>query len=70
MKNLVILCLFSGDTVAANGRAQSDFDTLFNKVGGDTTLAPTGSVRDAYSEFSYGTVTMQSTVLAVGNLAA
>jgi M6 family metalloprotease-like protein len=64
VKNLVILCLFKGHTIAANARQQSDYDTLFNKVGGDTVLAPTGSVRDAYTEMSYNKVTLQSTVLA------
>ncbi|MEP6809073.1 MAG: M6 family metalloprotease domain-containing protein [Chthoniobacterales bacterium] len=64
VKNLVVLCLFSDHTVAANGRVQSDFDTLFNRVGGDPTLAPTGSVKDAYKTMSYGIVDLQSTVVA------
>ena len=64
VKNLVILCLFKDHTVAANARARADYDTLFNKVGGDTTLAPTGSVKDAYKTMSYGIVDLQSTVVA------
>lgn len=64
VKNLVILCLFSDHTVAANGRQQSDYNVLFNQVGGDPVLAPTGSVRDAYKEMSYSIVTIQSTVVA------
>ncbi|HZJ17163.1 MAG TPA: M6 family metalloprotease domain-containing protein [Chthoniobacteraceae bacterium] len=64
VKNLVILCLFSGHSVAANGRPQADYNVLFNQVGGHPVLAPTGSVRDAYNELSYGIVTIQSTVLA------
>jgi M6 family metalloprotease-like protein len=64
VKNLVILCLFSDHTVAAQGRPQSDYNILFNQAGGDATLAPTGSVQDAYKEMSYGIVTLQSTVVA------
>lgn len=50
--------------MAANARLQSDYNTLFNQVGGDPTLAPTGSVKDAYTELSYGLVTLNSTVVA------
>ena len=64
MKNLVVLCMFSDHTQGVDTRSQSDFDVLFNKVGGDPVLAPTGSVRDAYTENSYGIVTLESTVLA------
>lgn len=63
VKNLVILARFSNHT----GRtlpSVSDFNTLFNTVGGHGTLAPTGSVRDVYTEMSYGQMTLQSTVLA------
>ncbi|MEO0016985.1 MAG: hypothetical protein RLZZ522_268, partial [Verrucomicrobiota bacterium] len=63
VKNLVILCQFS-DHDATKIRSQADFDTIFNTVGGHATLAPTGSVRDYFSEASYGTVTLQSTVVA------
>ena len=64
VKNLVILCKFSDHTFGVHTRIQSDYNTLFNQVGGDPVLAPTGSVLDAYTENSYGTVTLQSTVLA------
>jgi M6 family metalloprotease-like protein len=63
VKNLVILCRFA-DHTAAQGRTQAEYDTLFNAVGGHPTLAPTGSVRDFYTENSYGTMTLQSTVIA------
>lgn len=64
VKNLVILCKFSDHTLGVHTRNQSDYDTLFNKVGGDSALAPTGSVKDAYKTNSYGIVDLQSTVLA------
>ena len=63
VKNLVILCKFS-DHDATKIRLQSEFDTIMNTVGGDPTLAPTGSMRDYYTETSYGIVTLQSTVVA------
>ncbi len=63
VKNLVVLCRFSNHT-AAQGRTQAEYDTMFNTVGGSPTLAPTGSVRDYYTEASYGTMTLQSTVVA------
>jgi M6 family metalloprotease-like protein len=64
VKNLVVLCLFSDQTVAANGRAPSAFDSLFNQVNSSGVNAPTGSVRDYYQQASYGTLTLQSTVIA------
>ncbi|UCG33905.1 MAG: M6 family metalloprotease domain-containing protein, partial [Phycisphaerales bacterium] len=64
VKNLVVLCMFSDHSVGTDGRAQADYDTLFNAVGGHPTLAPTGSVRDLYLEDSYGTMTLDSTVAA------
>lgn len=63
VKNLVVLCKFS-DHDNTKIRAQADFDKIFNTVGGDPVLAPTGSVRDYYYETSYGTLTLQSTVVA------
>ena len=63
MKNLVVLCLFSDHTVAANGRAPSAYDSLFNQVNSTGINAPSGSVRDFYAQASYGTLTLQSTVL-------
>ncbi len=64
VKNLVILCKFSDHTFGVHTRAQGDYNVLFNQIGGDPVLAPTGSVLDAYQENSYGIVTLQSTVLA------
>src|SRR5262249_16441208 len=64
VKNLVILALFSDHTVAANGRLPSAYDSLLNQVSSTGPNAPTGSVRDFYFEASYGTMTLNSTVLA------
>lgn len=61
-KNLVVLLRFS-DHVGRTLPSQSDINTLFNTVGGHPTLAPTGSVRDYYTETSYGQMTLESTVL-------
>jgi hypothetical protein len=61
IKNVVILMRFSnhaGRTLPSN----TDFNTLFNGVGGDPLLAPTGSVRDYYLETSYGAMALDSTV--------
>jgi M6 family metalloprotease-like protein len=63
VRNVVILMKFSNHT----GRTlptTSDVDKLFNAVGGDPTLAPTGSVRDLYLANSYGTFQINSTVFA------
>ena len=62
VKNLVVLCRFSNHTLGVHTRAEADYDTIFNTVGGDATLAPTGSVKDYYTENSYGAMTLQSTV--------
>lgn len=64
VKNLVVLCLFSDHTITSNARPSSDYDILFNQVGGHSTLAPTGSVKDLYLENSYGAMTLDSTVTA------
>ncbi len=64
IKNLVVLCLFSDHTVFAKGRLPSAFDSLYNGVNASGVNAPSGSVRDFYSQGSYGTMTLQSTVLA------
>jgi M6 family metalloprotease-like protein len=63
VKNLVVMIRFANHTGRTLPSA-ADVDTLFNAVGGDPTLAPTGSVRDVYFENSYGTMTLQSTVVA------
>ena len=64
VKNLVILCKFSDHTTTSHTRTREDFDTLFNQAGGHPTIAPTGSVRDYFTEVSYGTMDLQSTVIA------
>lgn len=63
IKNLVVLCQFS-DHDSTKTRAREDYDVVFNTIGGDPTLAPTGSVKDYFTETSYGTVTLNSTVVA------
>ncbi|HEY5753239.1 MAG TPA: M6 family metalloprotease domain-containing protein [Chthoniobacterales bacterium] len=64
VKNLVVLCKFSNHTFGVHTRSPADYDVLFNQVGGDPALAPTGSVRDYFTEASYGILTVQSTVVA------
>ena len=64
VKNLVILCKFSNHVFGTHTRDRGDYDILFNQVGGHATLAPTGSVKDYYTEVSYGTMTLNSTVIA------
>ena len=64
VKNLVVLCKFSDHTLGTHTRVPADYEVLMNAVGGDPVLAPTGSVRDCYLENSYGTMTLNSTVLA------
>ncbi|MCX6873928.1 MAG: M6 family metalloprotease domain-containing protein, partial [Verrucomicrobia bacterium] len=64
VKNLVVLCKFADHATGTHTRTQADFDTLFNTVGGHATIAPSGSVKDYYSETSYGVLNLQSTVVA------
>ena len=64
VKNLVVLCKFSDHTYGEHTRDAGDYDILFNQIGGDATLAPTGSVKDLYLENSYGAMTLESTVVA------
>lgn len=70
VKNLVILCRFSDHPEATHTRPQADFDALFNSVyksdgtSGAPAIVPTGSVRDYFSENSYRTMTLESTVTA------
>ena len=65
VKNLVVLCLFSDHTVAAQGRAPAAYDSLFNAAAGPAgPNAPTGSVKYFYNQASYGYLTLNSTVLA------
>lgn len=62
MKNLTILMRFS-DHVDRTLPSNEDIDVLFNAVGGDLILAPTGSVRDVYLENSYGQLSLDSTIV-------
>lgn len=64
VKNLVVLCKFSDHTFGVHTRDAADYDVLWNAVGGDPVLAPTGSVRDCFFENSYGILTLDSTVAA------
>ncbi|MCE9614904.1 MAG: M6 family metalloprotease domain-containing protein [Lentisphaerae bacterium] len=63
VKNVVILMRFSNHTTRTLPSV-ADVDTIFNAVGGDPVLAPSGSVRDLYLENSYGAMTINSTVFA------
>ena len=63
VRNLVILCKFSDHVEDVDTRDPNDYDILFNQIGGDPALAPTGSVKDLYLENSYGQMTLQSTVV-------
>ncbi len=62
VSNLVILMRFKNHRQRILPSAR-DFDVIFNKVGGDAVLAPTGSVADVYGENSYGTMRLRSTVV-------
>ncbi|MCG8403716.1 MAG: M6 family metalloprotease domain-containing protein [Phycisphaerales bacterium] len=64
VKNLVVLCMFNDHTLGVHTRPDSNYDVLWNAVGGDPILAPTGSVRDVFTENSYGVMTLESTVTA------
>jgi len=61
LKNLVVLMRFS-DHADRTLPSRDDIDVLMNSVGGDPLLAPTGSVRDVYTQGSYGQLTVESTV--------
>lgn len=61
LKNLVILMRFS-DHIDRTLPSRDDIDVLMNSVGGDPLLAPTGSVRDVYTQSSYGQLNVESIV--------
>lgn len=61
VKNLVVMIRFS-DHVGRPLPSVADVDVLFNAVGGDPSLAPTGSVKDVYFENSYGQMNLDSYV--------
>jgi len=62
LRNLVVLMKFAdhGDRKLPSVK---NFNVLFNKIQGDKTFAPSGSVRDVYRESSYGAVDLLSTVV-------
>ena len=62
LKNLVILVRFR-DHENRPLPPREDLDVLFNKVGGDKFLAPTGSIRDVYTANSYGKFFLESTII-------
>lgn len=62
ISNLVIMLRFF-DHAGRPLPDDDDFDVLFNAVGGDPVLAPSGSVRDVYLENSYGQLVLDSTVV-------
>jgi hypothetical protein len=53
---------FSADHTSRTLPTAAQLDVLFNKEGGDPTLAPTGSIRDVYLRNSYGALRIQSVV--------
>jgi M6 family metalloprotease-like protein len=61
VKSLVVMIRFS-DHVGRTLPSAADVDVLFNTVGGDPVLAPTGSIKDVYFENSYGQMTLNSFV--------
>jgi len=42
--------------------SEADIDALMNSIGGDPSMAPTGSVRDVYLQSSYNQLTVESTI--------
>jgi len=61
VKNLVVMVRFS-DHVGRSLPTAADMNVLFNTIGGDPVLAPTGSLKDLYFENSYGQMTLESFV--------
>ncbi len=62
LRNLVVLLRFANHT-NRQLPTPAAVDVLFNRVGGDPALAPTGSVRDVYEASSYGRLALESTVV-------
>lgn len=59
--NMVVLARFS-DHASRTLPTREQMDLIFNQVGGDSVSAPSGSVKDYYSENSYGLCNPESTV--------
>ena len=62
LKNLVIPIRFS-DHVGRALPSRSDLDILMNNVGPNSSICPTGSVRDVYLQNSFNQLQLESTVL-------
>ena len=58
VKNLVILCKFSNHTEGVHTRNPSSYDILFNQIGGDPTLAPTGTYWTSISSIPSAALTL------------
>lgn len=63
VNNLVVMIRFA-DHAGRNLPSVAQVDTLFNAIGGDPVIAPTGSIRDLYLENSYGQFQLNSSVYA------
>jgi hypothetical protein len=62
INNLVLLLRWSNHA-SRTLPSTSDIEKLMNSVGGDSTYAPTGSVRDVYLQNSYNQLEMNSVVV-------
>lgn len=62
LPNLVVLLRFANHA-ARPVPTEGEVDVLMNAEGGHPQLAPTGSLRDAYLEYSYGQLGIDSTVV-------
>lgn len=62
LQHLVVLIKFR-DHETRKLPTRQMYDVFFNQVGGNTTFAPTGSVRDLFLANSYGKLAINSTVL-------
>ncbi|WP_144394582.1 M6 family metalloprotease domain-containing protein [Pleionea sediminis] len=62
LNNLVVLIRFA-DHANRKLPSRSNFEILFNKVGGDPSLAPAGSIKDIYLRNSYNKLTLNSTIV-------
>lgn len=61
LKQLVVLLRFA-DHVNRTLPEPNEYDIMLNQRGGDSLLAPTGSVQDVYSEISYNKLSVKSVV--------
>jgi len=61
VRNLVVLLRFANHATRSLP-SDAQMDVLFNTIGGEPILAPTGSLKDLYLENSYGQFTLESDV--------